>query len=170
MDKIIKNKKFDKLSTGVIIVTFTLNLGLFICLAIWSINSMGNKQCISLNLLLSDDTFAVISVMTTLGTAILGGIVPTLYGIFTSPIDEKSKFRAISDWEQEHRNNVKDVIMLLPFTLFSILIVIFIFQFVYTKLFNTIAIIIFIIILIVMGLLILLMFYKIVVKICRYFS
>ena len=54
---------------------------LFISLAIWSINSMGNKQCISLNLLLSDDTFAVISVMTTLGTAILGGIAPKIYGI-----------------------------------------------------------------------------------------
>ncbi len=50
---------------------------------------MGNKQCISLNLLLSDDTFAVISVMTTLGTAILGGIAPSIYGIFTSPIDKK---------------------------------------------------------------------------------
>ncbi|MDN8960116.1 hypothetical protein Q0P93_12410, partial [Staphylococcus aureus] len=98
---------------------------MFISLAIWSINSMGNKQCISLNLLLSDDTFAVISVMTTLGTAILGGIAPSIYGIFTSPIDKKSSFRAISDWEQEQRNNVKDLMMLLPFTLLSILIVIF---------------------------------------------
>lgn len=89
---------------------------------------MGNKQCISLNLLLSDDTFAVISVMTTLGTAILGGIAPSIYGIFTSPIDKKSSFRAISDWEQEQRNNVKDLMMLLPFTLLSILIVIFIFS------------------------------------------
>ncbi len=170
MDKIIENKKFDNLSTGVIIASFILNFGLFISLAIWSINSMGNKQCISLNLLLSDDTFAVISVMTTLGTAILGGIAPTVYGIFTSPIDEKSKFRAISDWEQEHRNNVKDVMMLLPFTLFSILIVIFIFQFAFTKLYNAIAILIFIIILFVMCLLILIMCYKIIMKICRYFS
>lgn len=127
---------------------------------------MGNKQCISLNLLLSDDTFAVISVMTTLGTAILGGIAPSIYGIFTSPIDKKSSFRAISDWEQEQRNNVKDLMMLLPFTLLSILIVIFIFQFAYSKLFNTIAIII----LVVMFFLILLICYKITVKICRYFS
>lgn len=127
---------------------------------------MGNKQCISLNLLLSDDTFAEISVMTTLGTAILGGIAPSIYGIFTSPIDKKSSFRAISDWEQEQRNNVKDLMMLLPFTLLSILIVIFIFQFAYSKLFNTIAIII----LVVMFFLILLICYKITVKICRYFS
>ncbi|HCZ2413684.1 TPA: hypothetical protein ACGFPS_001406 [Staphylococcus aureus] len=139
---------------------------MFISLAIWSINSMGNKQCISLNLLLSDDTFAVISVMTTLGTAILGGIAPSIYGIFTSPIDKKSSFRAISDWEQEQRNNVKDLMMLLPFTLLSILIVIFIFQFAYSKLFNTIAIII----LVVMFFLILLICYKITVMICRYFS
>lgn len=111
---------------------------------------MGNKQCISLNLLLSDDTFAVISVMATLGTAILGGIAPKIYGIFTSPIDKKSSFRAISDWEKEQRNNVKDLMMLLPFTLLSILIVIFIFQFAFSELFNTIAIIIFIIILVVM--------------------
>ncbi|HCQ2140336.1 hypothetical protein [Staphylococcus aureus] len=139
---------------------------MFISLAIWSINSMGNKQCISLNLLLSDDTFAVISVMTTLGTAILGGIAPSIYGIFTSPIDKKSSFRAISDWEQEQRNNVKDLMMLLPSTLLSILIVIFIFQFAYSKLFNTIAIII----LVVMFFLILLICYKITVMICRYFS
>ncbi|MCG1191767.1 hypothetical protein K4O95_09640 [Staphylococcus epidermidis] len=143
---------------------------MFISLAIWSINSMGNKHDMSLNKLLSDDTFAMISVITTLGTAILGGILPSVYGLFTSPTDKKGSFRAISDWEQEHRNNVKDVMMLLPFTLFSILIVIFIFQFAYSKLFNTIAIIIFIIILIVMFLLIVLMCIKITVKICRYFS
>ncbi|CAC5706078.1 Uncharacterised protein [Staphylococcus aureus] len=150
MDNINKNEKFRVLSTIAITISFILNFGLFISLAIWSINSMGNKQCISLNLLLSDDTFAVISVMTTLGTAILGGIAPSIYGIFTSPIDKKSSFRAISDWEQEQRNNVKDLMMLLPSTLLSILIVIFIFQFAYSKLFNTIAIIIFIIILVVM--------------------
>lgn len=167
MDNINKNEKFRVLSTIAITISFILNFGLFISLAIWSINSMGNKQCISLNLLLSDDTFAV---MTTLGTAILGGIAPSIYGIFTSPIDKKSSFRAISDWEQEQRNNVKDLMMLLPFTLLSILIVIFIFQFAYSKLFNTIAIIIFIIILVVMFFLILLICYKITVMICRYFS
>ncbi|QLH98750.1 hypothetical protein SA0759_03206 [Staphylococcus aureus] len=89
MDNINKNEKFRVLSTIAITISFILNFGLFISLAIWSINSMGNKQCISLNLLLSDDTFAVISVMTTLGTAILGGIAPSIYGIFTSPIDKK---------------------------------------------------------------------------------
>ncbi|CYE47772.1 Uncharacterised protein [Staphylococcus aureus] len=166
MDNINKNEKFRVLSTIAITISFILNFGLFISLAIWSINSMGNKQCISLNLLLSDDTFAVISVMTTLGTAILGGIAPSIYGIFTSPIDKKSSFRAISDWEQEQRNNVKDLMMLLPSTLLSILIVIFIFQFAYSKLFNTIAIII----LVVMFFLILLICYKITVMICRYFS
>lgn len=127
---------------------------------------MGNKQCISLNSLLSDDTFAVISVMTTLGTAILGGILPSIYGMFTSPIEEKNSFKAISDWEQEHRNNVKDVMMLLPFTLFSILIVFFIFQFTFTKYFNKTAIIVFFILLIILGLLVLSICIKLIVKVC----
>lgn len=43
MDNINKNEKFRVLSTIAITISFILNFGLFISLAIWSINSMGNK-------------------------------------------------------------------------------------------------------------------------------
>ncbi|MCC3673863.1 hypothetical protein MXE58_05490 [Staphylococcus epidermidis] len=170
MDKIIENKKFDNFSTATLIITLILNIALFLCLIIWSISAMGDKHDMSLNKLLSDDTFAVISLITTLGTAILGGILPSVYGLLTSPTDKEGCYRAISDWEKEERNNVKDVMMLLPFSMFSILILLFIFQFSFTKQFNCIAIIIFIIISIAIIILIIYAIYKFMVSICRYFS
>ena len=69
-----------------------------------------------------------------MGSFILGSISPGIYSLFTSPIDKSSKYSAESDWEREYRNDNKEILMLLPFTFFSVILICFLMVFTFTTL------------------------------------
>ena len=143
-----ENNSFRLRSTVIFVISSIINYGSFLVLLLWTGSQINNKKGISFIELLSSSKFTVATFVITLVTFIGAGILPSLYGLLTS-LRREDKGKPSTQEGIYFREDLKDGIILMSYTIVSINLLIIVLFSLFPTLMNNLSIIIFLLLVLI---------------------